>query len=62
MSKFKEELKKLKPLNFLLLTLSGTINAIGIVFFLAPVNLFDSGFSGTAMFFNEITGIPLASC
>ena len=27
MSKFKEELKKLKPLNFLLLTLSGTINA-----------------------------------
>ena len=42
MSKFKEELKKLKPLNFLLLTLSGTINAIGIVFFLAPVNLFDS--------------------
>lgn len=60
MSKFKEELKKLKPLNFLLLTLSGTINAIGIVFFLAPVNLFDSGFSGTAMFFNEITGIPLA--
>lgn len=60
MSKFKEELKKLKPLNFLLLTLSGTINAIGIVFFLAPVNLFDSGFSGTAMFFNEITSIPLA--
>lgn len=60
MSKFKEELKKLTPLNFLLLTLSGTINAIGIVFFLAPVNLFDSGFSGTAMFFNEITGIPLA--
>lgn len=60
MSKLKEELKKLKPLNFLLLTLSGTINAIGIVFFLAPVNLFDSGFSGTAMFFNEITGIPLA--
>lgn len=60
MSKFKEELKKLKPLNFLLLTLSGTINAIGIVFFLAPVNLFDSGFSGTAMFFNEITGFPLA--
>ena len=60
MSKLKEELKKLKPLNFLLLTISGTINAIGIVFFLAPVNLFDSGFSGTAMFFNEITGIPLA--
>lgn len=60
MSKLKEELKKLKPLNFLLLTISGTINAIGIVFFLAPVNLFDSGFSGTAMFFNEITGFPLA--
>ena len=60
MSKLKEELKKLKPLNFLLLTISGTINAIGIVIYLAPVNLFDSGFSGTAMFFNEITGFPLA--
>lgn len=60
MSKFKEELKKLKPLNFLLLTLSGTINAIGIVFFLAPVNLFDSGFSGTSMFLSAVTGLPLA--
>lgn len=60
MSKFKEELKKLKPLNFLLLTLSGTINAIGIVFFLFPVNLFDSGFSGTSMFLSAVTGLPLA--
>lgn len=60
MSKFKEELKKLKPLNFLLLTLSGTINAIGIVFFLSPVNLFDSGFSGTSMFLSAVTGLPLA--
>lgn len=60
MSKFKEELKKLKPLNFLLLTLSGAINAIGIVFFLSPVNLFDSGFSGTSMFLSAVTGLPLA--
>ena len=60
MSKFKEELKKLKPLNFLLLSLSGTINAIGIVFFLSPVNLFDSGFSGTSMFLSAVTGLPLA--
>ena len=60
MSKFKEKLKKLKSLNFLLLTLSGTINAIGIVFFLSPVNLFDSGFSGTSMFLSAVTGLPLA--
>jgi len=60
MNSLKSELKSLKPINFLLLTLSGTINAIGVVLFLAPVNLFDSGFSGTAMFLNEITNVPLS--
>lgn len=55
----KEELSLLKLKNFILLTISGIINSIGIVLFLSPVKLFDSGFSGTAMFLNEITDLPL---
>ena len=54
-------LKDLSPLNFLMLTVSGCINAVGIVMFLAPVNLFDSGFSGTAMFLSSVTSLPLGA-
>ncbi len=59
MNNIKEELSALRPIKFLLLTFSGIINAIGIVLFLSPVNLFDSGFSGTSMFLSEITSLPL---
>ncbi len=48
-------MKKLKCTNFALLTVAGIINAFGVTIFLAPVNLFDSGMSGTAMLFNNIT-------
>ncbi len=37
-----------------MLTLAGIINAIGITFFLAPVNLYDSGISGTSMLLAQI--------
>lgn len=40
---------------FILLTLAGIINAIGITMFLSPVNLYDSGISGTSMLFAQIT-------
>lgn len=40
---------------FIQLTLAGIINAIGITMFLSPVNLYDSGISGTSMFFALIT-------
>ncbi len=50
-----QELKKLRWQNFLLLILSGTINAIGVTMFLAPVNLYDSGISGTSMLLWQIT-------
>ncbi len=50
-----QQLKKLKISRFLLLTLAGTINAIGIVFFLNPVKLYDSGISGTSMLLAQIT-------
>ena len=41
--------------NFLLLTIAGVINALGITLFLAPVGLYDSGISGTAMLLGRIT-------
>lgn len=45
----------LRPLNFLGLTVSGIINSIGVTVFLAPINLFDSGFSGTSMLLYQLT-------
>lgn len=60
MTKFKEQFKNIHGINFLLLTLSGIINAFGIMLFLTPVQLFDSGFSGTSMFLSSMTGLPLA--
>lgn len=51
----RKELKTLSVKNFLALTLSGTINAIGVVMFLAPLHLYDSGFSGTAMLLEQVT-------
>ncbi len=53
--KFKEELKNLRIKNFLLLTLAGVVNAFGITCFLSPVNLYDSGISGTSMFLERVT-------
>ncbi len=49
------ELKKLRWQNFLLLIVSGTVNAIGVTMFLAPVNLYDSGISGTSMLLWQVT-------
>ncbi len=40
---------------FLLLTIAGFINAFGVTVFLAPVNLYDSGISGTSMLLSQIT-------
>lgn len=38
-----------------MLTLAGIINAIGVVLFLSPVKLYDSGISGTSMLISQIT-------
>ena len=46
---------KLNPIYFLFLILAGIINAVGVNLFLAPVNLYDSGFSGTAMLLAKLT-------
>ncbi len=49
------ELKKLRWQNLLLLVAAGCINAVGVTMFLAPVNLYDSGISGTSMLLWQIT-------
>ena len=49
------DFRRLRPLNLLLLFVAGIINAIGVTMFLAPVNLYDSGISGTAMLLWQIT-------
>ena len=50
-----DELKMLRWQNFLLLICAGCINAVGVTMFLAPVNLYDSGMSGTAMLLWQVT-------
>lgn len=46
---------KLSWKNMLLLTLAGIINAIGVTIFIAPVNLYDSGISGTSILLSQVT-------
>ncbi len=46
--------------NFLFLTIAGCINAIGVTMFISPVNLYDSGISGTSIYLSQITGLSLS--
>ena len=56
----KKILSKLKPINILMLTLAGMINAFGITIFLTPVKLYDSGISGTSMLAAQLTPASLS--
>lgn len=49
------QLKSLQPQNFLLLLIAGIVNSIGVTMFLAPVQIYDSGISGTSMLLAQIT-------
>ena len=49
------ELKEIRPVYFVFLTVAGIINAIGVTMFLYPVKLYDSGISGTSMLLDQIT-------
>ena len=51
----KKVLSSLRIKNFILLTIAGIVNAFGITVFLSPVNLYDSGISGTSMLIDRIT-------
>ena len=48
-------LKDLKWQNFIYLLVAGCVNAFGVTVFLAPVNLYDSGISGTSILLSQIT-------
>lgn len=52
---FKDEIKKIKIKNIIMLTVAGIINAIGVTMFLSPVRLYDSGISGTSILLSQIT-------
>ncbi len=55
MLSFKEDLKSIKWQNFIILFISGCINAFGVTVFLAPVKLYDSGISGTSILLSQVT-------
>ena len=48
-------IRSLKISRFLMLTAAGCINAFGVVCFLNPVMLYDSGISGTSMLLAQLT-------
>lgn len=52
---FKQFLQTLSPKNLLFLTLAGAINAFGVTVFIAPVQLYDSGISGTSILLSQLT-------
>ena len=53
--RLKSSLSGIRWINFPLLLIAGIINSIGVVLFLAPVNLYDSGISGTSMLLWQLT-------
>lgn len=55
LNQIRNSLSQLRWQNFLLLIAAGTINAIGVTMFLAPVHLYDSGISGTSMLLWQVT-------
>lgn len=50
-----KQIDKFSIKNFILLFIAGCINAFGVTVFLMPVNLYDSGISGTSMLLSQIT-------
>ena len=52
--------KELKVKNILILTVAGIINAIGVTVFISPVNLYDSGISGTSILLSQQTGLTMS--
>lgn len=50
----KLNLDELKIFNFLMLTVAGVVNALGVTLFLFPVKLYDSGISGLSMLLDQV--------
>lgn len=53
-------IKTIKLSHVLMLTLAGAVNAVGITLFLNPVQLYDSGISGTSMLLDQMTPLSLS--
>ena len=51
---------KLKPSNFIGLTVAGVINAVGVCLFLTPLYIYDGGFSGTSVLLSRYLGLAQA--
>ena len=51
----KEHPSQALALPFLMLLIAGIINAIGVTLFIAPVQLYDSGISGTSILLSQLT-------
>ena len=51
----KQDLGKMKWKNFFFLTVAGMVNAFGVTMFIAPVDLYDSGISGTSILLSQLT-------
>lgn len=51
----RETLHKFSLLHFFFLFLAGVVNAIGVTLFIAPVQLYDSGISGTSILLSQLT-------
>lgn len=50
-----KKVRKSCIISVLMLTIAGIVNAFGITVFLMPVNLYDSGISGTSMLLDQLT-------
>lgn len=48
-------IRQFSPVNFLLLLVAGVVNAIGVTIFISPVQLYDSGISGTSILLSQVT-------
>jgi len=55
MNKISDTFHEMKLRNFIFLTVAGIINSFGVTIFLYPVNLYDSGISGTSMLLAQVT-------
>ena len=55
LSTIKNQIRDIKPVNFIFLLIAGTVNAFGVTLFLYPVKLYDSGISGLSMLLDQVT-------
>lgn len=53
--------RRFSPFNFVCLLLAGVVNAIGVTLFIAPVQLYDSGISGTSILLSQVTPLSLSA-